>query len=50
MEAFVTNILHFGNLNPQQMDFILNKAKTLELPNEEYFSEAGRSRGISGSC
>ncbi|GAA4329338.1 Crp/Fnr family transcriptional regulator [Mucilaginibacter gynuensis] len=42
MEAFINYILQFGNLNKQQTDFILSKAKTLELPKEEYFSEAGK--------
>lgn len=42
MEAFINYILQFGNLNRQQTDFILNKAKTLQLHKEEYFSEAGK--------
>lgn len=42
MEAFVNYILQFGNLNKQQIDFIMNKAKTLVLHKEEYFSEAGK--------
>ncbi|OOQ58419.1 Crp/Fnr family transcriptional regulator [Mucilaginibacter pedocola] len=42
MEAFVNYILQFGNLNKQQTDFILSKAKTLELHKEDYFSEAGK--------
>ena len=42
MQEFVNYILQFGNLNKQQTDFIMGKAKTLELHKEEYFSEAGK--------
>lgn len=42
MESFVNYILQFGNLNKQQLDLILGKAKTLELQKEDYFSEAGK--------
>jgi len=42
MEAFVNYILQFGNLNKQQTDFIMSRAKTLELQKDEYFSEAGK--------
>ena len=42
MEAFINYLLQFGNLNKQQTDFILKKAKTLELQKEDYFSEAGK--------
>lgn len=42
MEAFVNYVLQFGNLNKQQVDFIMNRAKTLELHKDEYFSEAGK--------
>ncbi len=42
MEAFINYILQFGNLNKQQTDLILSKAKTLELQKENYFSEAGK--------
>ena len=42
MEAFVNYILQFGNLNQQQTDFIMSKAKMLELNKEDYFSEAGK--------
>lgn len=31
MEAFINYVLQFGNLNKQQTDFIMSKAKTLEL-------------------
>jgi CRP-like cAMP-binding protein len=42
MEEFINYILQFGNLNKQQTDFIMSKAKTLELHKDEYFSEAGK--------
>jgi CRP-like cAMP-binding protein len=42
MEAFINYVLQFGNLNKQQTDFIVSKAKTLELHKEDYFSEAGK--------
>jgi CRP-like cAMP-binding protein len=48
MEAFINYILQFGNLNKQQTDFILSKAKTLELHKEEYFSEAGKIPRLVG--
>lgn len=42
MKEFIDYILQFGNLNKQQIDLIISKAKTLELRKEEYFSEAGK--------
>ena len=42
MEEFVNYVLKFGNLNKQQTDFILSKARILELHKDEYFSEAGK--------
>jgi CRP-like cAMP-binding protein len=42
MEPFINYLLQFGNLNQQQMDFILSKARPLELNKEAYFSEAGK--------
>ena len=42
MEAFINYILQFGNLNKQQTDFIMSKAKTVELHKDDYFSEAGK--------
>lgn len=42
MEPFVNYILQFGHLNPEQIDFILGKAKILKLRKDEYFSEAGK--------
>lgn len=42
MEGFINYILQFGNLNKQQIEFIMSKAKMLELVKEEYFSEAGK--------
>jgi len=41
MKEFIEHLLQFGNLNPQQIDFINRKAKELELTKEEYFVEAG---------
>ncbi|MBW7673966.1 Crp/Fnr family transcriptional regulator [Chryseobacterium chendengshani] len=35
-------ILRFGNLNQQQIDFITSKAQEIDLPKDEYFSEAGK--------
>ncbi len=42
MKTLIDFILQFGDLNKQQTDLILSKAKTLELKKDEYFSEAGR--------
>lgn len=42
MKAFIYYILQFGDLNQQQIDLITKKAEILELPKEEYFSEAGK--------
>jgi CRP-like cAMP-binding protein len=42
VEELINYILQFGNLNKQQTDFIMSKAKTLELHKDEYFSEAGK--------
>lgn len=42
MKEFIEYILLFGNLNPQQTDFILKKATELELRKDEYFLEAGK--------
>lgn len=42
MKELATFILRFGNLNQQQLDFILNKAIELTLNEDEYFSEAGK--------
>lgn len=42
MDALIDYILQFGNLNPQQMSFMVSKAHALELRKHEYFSEAGK--------
>ncbi len=42
MKALFDFILTFGNLNPQQMDFITAKAKEITIPKDGYFSEAGK--------
>ncbi len=43
MEKFIDYVLQFGNLNKQQIDLILSKAKALELHKDEYYWEAGKS-------
>lgn len=48
MEAFINYVLQFGNLNKQQTDFIMSKAKTLELHKDDYFSEAGKIPKLVG--
>lgn len=42
MKALFDFILRFGNLNPQQMEFITAKAKEITVPKDGYFSEAGK--------
>jgi len=42
MKELVNYILHFGNLNQQQIDLILSKAQEREIRKEAYFSEAGK--------
>lgn len=42
MEELINYILHFGNLNQQQLEFITGKASVLELRKDDYFSEAGK--------
>ena len=42
MEKFIEYILHFGNLNQQQIDLITKKATEQELHKDVYFSEAGK--------
>ncbi|MEO7976944.1 Crp/Fnr family transcriptional regulator [Flavobacterium sp.] len=42
MKAFIDYTLQFGNLNQQQIDLITKKAVELQLPKDEYFSEAGK--------
>ena len=42
MKALTDFILQFGDLNKQQTDLILSKARTLELKKDQYFSEAGK--------
>ncbi|TYP97484.1 CRP-like cAMP-binding protein [Tenacibaculum adriaticum] len=42
MKELIEYILHFGNLNQQQIDFISKKVTELELVKDEYFSEAGK--------
>lgn len=42
MDALVTYLLQFGQLNQQQIDLIRSKAKLVELKKNDYFSEAGK--------
>ncbi len=42
METVINYLLQFGNLNMQQIDFIKSKATEIEIPKDEYFSEAGK--------
>lgn len=43
MEKFIDYILQFDNLNSQQLDFIKNKAREVELHKDEFFWEAGKT-------
>ena len=42
METVINYLLQFGNLNPQQIDFITKKGKELTFTKDDYFSEAGK--------
>lgn len=42
MKEFINYLLQFGNLDQQQIDFIMSRAETLELHKDDYFSEAGK--------
>jgi CRP-like cAMP-binding protein len=42
MEELINLLLQFGDLNKQQIDLILSKARVIELKKDEYFSEAGK--------
>lgn len=42
MKELFDYILRFGNLNQQQIDFITSKAEAIDLPKDQYFSEAGK--------
>ncbi len=42
METVINYLLQFGNLNPQQIDFITKKGRGLTLTKDDYFSEAGK--------
>ncbi|WP_159470015.1 Crp/Fnr family transcriptional regulator [Dyadobacter sp. 3J3] len=41
MENLIDYLLTFGQLNQQQIDIVRQKARTITLKKEEYFSEAG---------
>jgi CRP-like cAMP-binding protein len=43
MKEFIDYILKFGNINPQQIDFIAKKANELEFHKDEYYWEAGKA-------
>ena len=42
MEELIEYILQFGNLNKQQIELVISKARALDLQKDEYFSEAGK--------
>ena len=42
MEAMINLILQFGDLNKQQIEFLLSKVEMLELKKDDYLSEAGK--------
>lgn len=42
MNAFITYLLRFGQLNQQQIDFITHRTKEIELLKGDYFLEAGK--------
>jgi len=42
MEALINFILQFGDLNKQQIDFLLSKVEMLEFQKDDYLSEAGK--------
>lgn len=43
MEEFINYILQFGDLNKQQINFITDRAKEIQLEKDEYFAEAGKT-------
>jgi len=42
MEALINFILQFGDLNKQQIEFLLSKVQTLDFKKDDYLSEAGK--------
>jgi CRP-like cAMP-binding protein len=42
MEAMINLILQFGDLNKQQIEFLVSKVEMLELKKHDYLSEAGK--------
>ncbi len=42
MGKLIHYLLHFGELNQQQIDLVQGKAKEVQLKKDEYFSEAGK--------
>ena len=43
MKEFIDYILSYGNLNQQQIELVLKKAKEIQLKKDDYFWEAGKS-------
>lgn len=43
MKEFIDYILNFGNLNQQQIELVINKAKEIELKKDDFFWEAGKT-------
>jgi hypothetical protein len=42
MEALINLIMQFGDLNKQQIEFLLSKVEMLEFKKDDYLSEAGK--------
>jgi len=42
MEAMINLILKFGDLNKQQIEFLLSKVEMLKFKKDDYLSEAGK--------
>ena len=42
MKEFIDYILSFGNLNQQQIELVIKKAKEIELKKDDFFWEAGK--------
>ena len=42
MEALIKFLLHFSNLNEQQIELIISKASEMLLQKDDYFWEAGK--------
>jgi CRP-like cAMP-binding protein len=42
MEELINHLLKYGQLNPQQIDFIKSKVQFIDVTKGSYFSEAGK--------